>query len=221
MHGAEGNCLCSSGNHMKVSGSFLSSTNWNYWWIILQLDHWGEKDPKTLVWITHTSPMSIERVTLTKVFHAQWPPSPTHLPGCCSLFHFMAQLLLLLQGPFLGIYGSQNYLPPEVKPEPNYHILCASLACCRSSIEQHCWRKLSSFQSYGLLQTRYQEIRWIGAHALWHGNKVTRISEMAVTALWHHIELLTYTAGNYIYKFTYSGIVIIYSGIFSESMASW
>lgn len=26
------NKLCSSGNHMKVSGSFLSSTNWNYWW---------------------------------------------------------------------------------------------------------------------------------------------------------------------------------------------
>lgn len=26
------NKLCSSGNHMKVSGSFLSLTNWNYWW---------------------------------------------------------------------------------------------------------------------------------------------------------------------------------------------
>jgi hypothetical protein len=166
--------------------------------------------------VDHSYIPNVDRVTLTKVFHSQWPPSPTHMPGCCSLFHFMAQLLLLLQGPFLGMVHKTT---SRLKWSLNE---ITSLACCRSSIEQYCWRKLSSFQSYGLLQTRYQEIRGIGAHALWHGNKLTRISEMAVTALWHHVELLTYTAGYYIYKFTYSsGIVIIYSGIFSESMASW
>lgn len=157
---------------MKVSGSFLSSINELELLVTsLQLDHWGEKDPKTLVWITHTSPMSIElhspKYSMRNDLHLRH----TIMPGCCSLFHFMAQLLLQLQGPFSG-NGSQNYLPPEVKPERNYHILYASLAYpSRPSIEQYCWRKLSSFQSYGLLQTRYQEIRGIGAHALWHGNK--------------------------------------------------
>lgn len=149
----------------------------------LQLHHWGEKDPKTLVWITlMQSPMLIElhppKYSMRNELHLRH--TCQIVADCCILWNSCC-----CEGLFWELFRN---LPAASWTKLPY--LVCWLACCRPLIEQYCWWKLSAFQSYGLPQRRYRaQIRGIGAHSLRYGNRHEYL-KWAFTALRHHIELL-------------------------------